>query len=242
MIFAVVGLTMLLSACSSASSPATSNLRTQVSASDAAALHGLLATPTGEALFVQWTRTQNRLTGTMQLAYLSSNGAHLDSQSGAISGTQAGSSVTLSVGKLFSSSALSGSFEGSNLLLSIPEPNGSLAAIRFSSSSVAQYNAALIPLRISAEQTSALDQYVQENEVQSQGETATFLASRPFRVGKATDVVVTFETESSGSFDEAVVQSLSWQQGFWELLASFSVAGVYPRGLVAMELASDLNQ
>jgi hypothetical protein len=175
----------------------------------------------------------------MQVAYLSSNGAHLDSRSGAISGTQAGSSVTLSVGKLFSSSALSGSFEGSNLLLSIPEPNGSLAAVRFSAGSVAQYNAALVPLRTSAEQASALDQYVQENEVQQQGVTATSVATRPFGVGRGTEVVVSFEPQpqSNASFTEAVVQALAWRQGYWTPLAGFPVGGTYPGALVGMDLA-----
>jgi hypothetical protein len=172
----------------------------------------------------------------MQVAYLSSNGAHLDSRSGAISGTQAGSSVTLSVGKLFSSSALSGSFEGSNLLLSIPEPNGSLAAVRFSAGSVAQYNAALVPLRTAAEQTAALDQYVQENEVQPQGMTATFVATSPFRVGRGTEVVVSFETGSDASYTEAVVQALAWGPGYWTPLASFSVGGNYTGRLVEMDL------
>ena len=120
------------------------------SAADSSAKQGLLARENGEVLFVQWTQAQTKLSGTMQLAYVAADGTQLDSRSGAISGTNDGASVTIEVGAVLSASAVSGSFEGSDLTLAIPNPNGSLSTVRFLPSSVAAYNAAVGSLRSEA--------------------------------------------------------------------------------------------
>lgn len=214
---ALLGLTVLVAACSSGNSSAAG-----------AGLHGLLATPTGRALFIQWTPSGTRVTGSIQSAYLSTDGASLRSESGDVTGTVSGSSVTLDASALSSTGAVSGSFEGSDLLLTIPEQNGNLTTVRFSPGTVAEYNAAVAPLREAATQTAARDQFVNTSEAHLHLVPPVFQASGTFRSKQGQEEVVTYGAPTStADFETPIVQVLSWRNGQWTSIAIF---GVGPRG------------
>jgi len=133
---------------------------TTLAPTDATALPGYLAVPTNQVAFIEFTRAGNQISGTVQFAYLSSNGSQMETNSGPIDGRISGSSVTISDENnvITSSGSVSGEFDGSQLVLAFPQQNGQLAQVVFSPASVSDYNKAAAALQDQAEQTAASQQ------------------------------------------------------------------------------------
>jgi hypothetical protein len=102
----------------------------------------------------------DQISGTVEFAYLSSDGSQLETANGPIDGRISGSSVTISDKNdvIMSSGNVSGTFEGSNLVLAFPQHSGQLAPVQFSPASVADYNKAVTTLQNEANQTAAAQQ------------------------------------------------------------------------------------
>ena len=155
----MVGVAVLASACSSSASG--HPFGTKASPGAASTVRGLVATPTRQVFFLQWTVSGSNVAGALEEAALSADGAALVTESSAVAGTISGTSVTLHTKILSSSGAVSGTLQGSDLLLAIPQTNGSLATVRFSPGTAVEYNLAVAPLRASAQRTNLLDEYVE---------------------------------------------------------------------------------
>lgn len=96
---------------------------------------------TNGALFIQWTRTGNAVTGTLSEAYTNlSDPTQAQSESHPFTGVISGSSVTLT---LDSGDNWNGTLNGSGITLSYTNSDGSLQTFDFRPASVADYNAAV---------------------------------------------------------------------------------------------------
>lgn len=193
--------------------PSTSSPATTAPASAAQQLPGYLATPQGDAIFIEYTRSGGHLTGTVEVAYLEPSGAQVHTSSGAISGTISGSDITISddSGVLSQSGSLSGTFQGSGLVISFPQSNGQLSPVRFDAASVADYNKAVASLQSSAVHTAALQQEAQAAQ-QTQQAAAQALANKQQAVDQAANAVEndagSISTDASNlSTDEGNLQS-----------------------------------
>lgn len=90
---------------------------------------------------MQWTRNGDALSGTFVETELTDSGNSTKKFNESFDGSAAGGNVTLTFkGTLGSSANLSGKLEGSNLVLSFPQPNGSIQPITLSVGTVDQYN------------------------------------------------------------------------------------------------------
>jgi len=126
----------------------------------ARALPGYLATPTNQVVFLEFTPAGGQISGTVQFAYLSSDGTQVETANGPIDGKISGSSVTINDENevITSSGSVSGTFEGSDLVLAFPQQNGELAPVQFSPASVAAYNNAVETLQVEANQAATAQQ------------------------------------------------------------------------------------
>ena len=138
---------------------ATATTTTQAS-TDATALPGYLAVPTNQVAFIEFTRSGGQISGTVQFAYLSSDGSQVETSDGPIDGKISGSSVTINDENnvITTSGSVSGTFQGSDLVLAFPQQNGQLTPISFSPASVADYNNALTTLQNQANQAASTQQ------------------------------------------------------------------------------------
>lgn len=107
-----------------------------------------LATGPGVAMFLQWTRSDKSLSGSLSIASVESGAIDLQSQNVAFSGVVSGSSVTLTMPQgLGAVTSLSGSLSGSHLRLNVPASDGTLAEDEFVPATTDDYNAAVRGLR-----------------------------------------------------------------------------------------------
>lgn len=120
---------LLLTGCSSLST---------VGSTATQATHGYLARAQDQswADYLVLTRDGNSLSGTVDTGTLS--GQTVKTNHGALNGTTDGSSITLSTGVLGTN--LTGSYQGNNVVLAIPQSNGTLESVPFVPSSQQNYN------------------------------------------------------------------------------------------------------
>lgn len=121
------------------------------------------------AIYVQWTRSGNKLTGELHQALLqgSSGQTGVSSQSVAFTGTVSGSSVTLTLNQgLGSTTNLTGSLRSSQLALSYPGRNGGVITVSMTSASAAAYNTDTAALRQRARRANT--QYANQQAAQQQ--------------------------------------------------------------------------
>jgi hypothetical protein len=133
---------------------------TTLAPTDATALPGYLAVATNQVLFIEFTRSGDEISGTVQFAYLSSDGSQIETSNGPIDGKISVSSVAINDENsvITTSGRVSGTFQGSNLVLAFPQQNGQLAPVSFSPASVADYDNALSTLQNEANRTAAAQQ------------------------------------------------------------------------------------
>jgi hypothetical protein len=121
--------------------------------------------------YIQWTRSGDRVSGTLQIAYLSSSQAtSVQSVTDSFSGYVNGESVTLSLGDpLYGTTNLSGTLQGAGLVLNIPESNGSIAQMALTPGSVNGYDEDVTTLQsVAASNLSAQQVAQQQQQEQAQ--------------------------------------------------------------------------
>jgi hypothetical protein len=109
---------------------------------------------TNGVIFIQWTDVAGQLTGSAQAVYLS--GATTNVEHETIGGNIEASSISLTVQPdgLYGTSNLSGQLEGSGLVLSIPNSNGTLVPVTFVPGTVASFDSDVAALDKQSTQTS----------------------------------------------------------------------------------------
>lgn len=104
------------------------------------------------ALFLSWTRSASNVTGSLSVTNLPDPSAsQASTTNAAFNGTVSGASVTLSFPQGFGAvSSLSGQLNGTVLVLSIPQTDGSLQPVTFHPGTATDYNTGVAALQASA--------------------------------------------------------------------------------------------
>jgi hypothetical protein len=109
---------------------------------------GYLATSTNSAYFIQFTAQNNQLNGHIQgIAETNDVPPQTKSSSTSFTGTQNGSSITLTVSIFGFSSSVAGTLNGNTLTLEVPQADGHLIIETFTGASLQQYNQAVDDLQ-----------------------------------------------------------------------------------------------
>ncbi len=135
-----------------------------------AAPTGYLFSDSTTVLFVQWTQTGTDLAGTLDIAYLPPNGAtEVKSETDSFTGVLSNGNVTLTIDKsVLGATNLSGTFDGSTLTLSIPNPDGSLGQAQLTSAALSDYNSDVAALQSQAGQNLSAQQQAQQQQQAAQ--------------------------------------------------------------------------
>lgn len=160
---AIAVLTMVASACGSGSAIGATSAPIGASAGvpsttienpAQADLNGFLAIASNGAVFLQWTRSGDSVSGSVTQTLVS--GMQLQPSSGTFTGVVNSSSVTLTFSAGFGQT-WNGTLNGNQLLLSYAASDGSLGTLTFTPATVADYNSAVAQLRaqVDAEQASS---------------------------------------------------------------------------------------
>lgn len=146
---------------------------------------GFLAYASNGALFIQWTRTGGRVSGTYSQSFTpQGDPSHVTHESDSFTGSVSGSSVTLT---LDNGTNLNGTLSGDTITLTQTNSNGTLATFTFHNSTVAAYNAAVSQLAAQAKTSANVQQWAQQQQ-QEQADLdqgATTVASDVSAVGTA---------------------------------------------------------
>ena len=131
---------------------------------------GYLAQGSDWVAFLQVTRNGNNLSGDLEDASISaSDPTKVSTVNASFTGTTDGNSITLTFQEgLGFATSMSGSYSGSDIDLSIPQPDGTLATATFSPSNTGTYNSAVQALQRKARQASAAQQEQQAAQQQAQ--------------------------------------------------------------------------
>lgn len=114
-------------------------------------------------IFIQWTETDSRLTGQLQVIYVSSDKPfEPKSTNAAFTGTRNGPNVSLTFSELGTSTTWTGTVEGDKLTLVWPNQRGLLTTNVLQSGTVDDYNKAAITFRQRVEQQGAEARATQE--------------------------------------------------------------------------------
>ena len=114
---------------------------------------GLLAVAPNGAAFLQWTQAGASLAGSITQVWESSPGSAPRPEVVDFTGVLSGASVTLTLqaGQAINgTSYLTGQFDGQQLTLTYPTPDGTIASLVFTPATVADYNAAVVQLEAAA--------------------------------------------------------------------------------------------
>lgn len=134
------------------------------------AQQGYLAKGSDWVAFLQVTRNGNSLNGDLEDAGISpSDPTNVKTLNASFTGTTDGTSITLTFQEgLGFATSMSGSYSGSDIDLSIPQPDGTLVTATFSPSDTDTYNSAVHALQQKAQQASADQQARQAEQQQAQ--------------------------------------------------------------------------
>lgn len=111
---------------------------------------GYLSTTPKEVVFLEFTTSHGSLSGSAHVVRLSSSGSRATAAVGSISGTISNNAVTIEDRNAVltpSGSNISGTMQGSNLILEFPGNGGRLESITFTHASVSGYNTAVARLQ-----------------------------------------------------------------------------------------------
>jgi hypothetical protein len=106
-----------------------------------------------EAMFLAWVNTNNNLSGQTQDAKIQTNNGseQVNSTHGSFTGTLSNGQVSLSFsGYLGYSSIITGTYDGTNLTLSLPTSNGGMGSFSFVPATNDDFNAAVAKLQAQA--------------------------------------------------------------------------------------------
>ncbi len=126
---------------------------------------GYLSTDANSVSFIQFTEKDNQLSGHIQgVTKTDDIPPQTKSFTTAITGTQNGSSVTITTSIFGLSSSVTGTLNGDTLTLEVPQPDGHLQNTMFNGASTQQYNQAIDALQ---KRVSQQDQRYQEQQAVS---------------------------------------------------------------------------
>ncbi len=109
---------------------------------------GYLATDTNSAYFIQFTETNNQMSGHIQGIGITNNvPPRTQSFSTAFTGVQNGSSITITISVFGFSASVTGTLNGNTLTLAIPQQDGHLKNETFIGATTQQYNQAVDALQ-----------------------------------------------------------------------------------------------
>ncbi|WP_052207226.1 hypothetical protein [Sinomonas humi] len=206
--------TAALTGCSPSSTTSGASSPTQNAADNS--VGGWVGTAQGAAMFLQWTRNGDNVTGSLvETNIQSSDTTKTQNYNDSFTGTISGSSATLTFsGVLGATSNLSASLQGGNIIMSFPQSNGTIDTVTMTPGSVAQYN----------EDVSSLNGQAQANAQAS-----------------ASAAAAAAQASASAAAEEAFQQRVnSEQQQASNDLASLQHDDDFTPGLKAME--GDLTQ
>ena len=156
---AVPLLALALASCGS-SSPQAARVKNTASTLPAVAnqITGYVASGTGFAMYLQFTKTGSQFSGTLQEAELNSQGTGVKTSSNSVTGDISGANITLKTGLSFAQTSFSGTISASVISLNFADQSGQLVPVEFSPSTVAAYDALVAKLQSDAQATQASDQ------------------------------------------------------------------------------------
>lgn len=121
------------------------------------------------AVFVQWTRSGDQLTGSLHEALVKDSAPQvIDNQTAPFTGSVSGSSVTLSLnGGLGVTNNLTGTLNGDHLQLDYPGPTGSVTSLDLKSASSSEFNGDVAALQARVDQANQAARQAQDQQAQT---------------------------------------------------------------------------
>lgn len=184
---------------------------------------GYLSTRSGSVAFLQFTENNHQLSGHMQEVDQTNDvPPQTKTHSYAFTGTQNGTSITLSFPVLWSSMSFTGTFVGDTITLDMPQDDGHLANNVFKGSSTQQYNDAI----------DALQKGVSQQDQQYYNDQATAEAIQ------ATATAIQDEQDAVSNANYYLKNALSALKSSDDTFTSFSVSdtlSAYAKGWQQMQ-------
>jgi len=136
-------LIIMLAACGSSTT-----VSPELSSSSSSQNPGYLAVDGSYIYFLQYTQSGNNLVGHLQCAYPSNtHPTSMQTCNTAFTGALSGSSITITISLFWFNSSLSGTYNGSTIVLSMPQTDGHLKDETFNAATVDDYNKAVDQLQ-----------------------------------------------------------------------------------------------
>jgi len=191
---------------------------TLVSCFGASPPDGYLGTDTTSVFFIQFTEKSNQLNGNIQgVEETNDIPPQTKSYTEAFTGTQNGSSVTLTVSIFGFSSSVVGTLNGNTLVLDVPQSDGHLQSETYVGASTQQYNQAVDALRSKVSQK---DQ--QYNNTQATATSAQATQTEQQNEQQATQTAQQGEQQAVSDANAQLGNALSALKNDEAGLASFS--------------------
>lgn len=156
-------------------------------------LRGWIYQDSTSAVFVQWTRAGNSVQGSMSVANMdSAQATSVSNQNTAFMGSISGRSVSLSFNALLGlTTTVAGQLNGSSIVLSVPQKDGSLQSIALRPATTADYNTDVSTLQT----TASANQQAADQASASAAESAA-AASAQAAAGQAVDAAASTLAEA----------------------------------------------
>lgn len=168
---------------------------------------GYLATGSGNVMFLQFTEKHNQLTGHAEGTEETNDvPPQTKPYNYAFTGTQDGTSITITFSVFWTSTSFSGTFNGDTITLNVPQSDGHIANRTFKAASIQQYNSAVDALQkqISQQDQQYYDSLATATAIQA---TANALQNEQDAVSNATHSLS--NALSSLKSDSATLSSFS---------------------------------
>ena len=125
---------------------------------------GYLAVYTNEVDFIQWAKSNNSISGNLQILSVDDeDSSQAESENLGFTGTLSDEEVSLTFPTLDNSMTWTGTLKGETLTLTIPGESGTLDTLQMDAASVSEYNAAAENFRRSLEQQDAQESSTQQS-------------------------------------------------------------------------------
>jgi len=133
--------------------------------------HGFLAEGSSAVVFIQFVQNNEQLTGQLQMVSATNDG-QVHSYNVALTGTLSNGQISLSASWFgLSISTVTGTYDGSTLILNFPDNNGHLNPIQFQSATVSDYNSAVDTFTANVQATAAAAQNAQATAEEQSAES-----------------------------------------------------------------------
>jgi hypothetical protein len=141
---------------------------------------GYLFHDTDQAAYIQWTKTGSHIAGTLQDAYVNpSDPTKVTTGTESLTGEISDGNITLTLDRSFlGATNLSGTFNGSLLVLGIPNNNGTINEVTFGPAAVSTYNKDADALNGDANRAQSAQQQVQRQTQAAQQKEQAAAAAR----------------------------------------------------------------